>query len=184
MPTNPELTEPPDLVAGIYEALRELAAKRLLAERPDHTLQATALVHEVYLKLAGESPARWVDAEHFYNAAAEAMRRALVDHARGRARHKRGGKRLARVPLTEAISVATLAHVADPEDVLALDTAVTKLERISPEAGAVVRMRFYAGLTVEQTAEALKSSPRTVKRKWVYARAWLYRELTSPARQD
>ena len=106
------------------------------------------------------------------------MRRALVDHARARTRVKRGGIRK-RVPLIDAASVASLAEGTDPEDVLALDAAVTKLEAANPEAAAVVRLRFYAGLTVEQTAEALSSSPRTVKRKWMYARAWLFTELTS-----
>ena len=169
---------PADLIA-VYDALRELAAKRLAAERPDHTLQATALVHEVYLKLAGEDPGRWKDTTHFFYAASEAMRRTLVDYARARARLKRRGSGLTRVPLTEAISVATLAEESDPEDVLALDAAVSKLEKISKEAVEVIRLRFYGGLTVEQTAQALNMSTRTVIRKWLYAQAWLFRELTT-----
>jgi RNA polymerase sigma factor (TIGR02999 family) len=169
---------PADLLA-VYDALRELAAQRLAAERPDHTLQATALVHEVYLKLAGEDPGRWKDSGHFFHAAAEAMRRTLVDYARARARLKRGGNGLTRVPLTEAVSVATLAEGADPEEVLSLDAAVSKLERISPDVVAVIRLRFYGGLTVAQTAEALNVSMRTVNRKWLAGQAWLYREMTA-----
>lgn len=169
---------PEDQLLAVYDALRELAGKRLAAERPDHTLQATALVHEVYLKLAAEAPGRWKDSAHFFNVAAEAMRRALVDHARTRSRLKRGGVRK-RVPLTETVSVASLADDTDPDDVLALDAAVSKLDSVNPEAAAVVRLRFYAGLTVEQTAEAMSTSPRTVKRKWMYARAWLFTELTA-----
>jgi RNA polymerase sigma factor (TIGR02999 family) len=179
MTTNLPISDSPaELLAAVYEALRELARKRLAAERPDHTLQATALVHEVYLKLAADTPGRWKDSAHFFHVAAEAMRRALVDHARARRRLKRGGIRR-RVPLIEASSVASLAEGADPEDVLALDAAMVKLEAANPQAAAVVRLRFYAGLTVEQTAEALSTSPRTVKRKWMYARAWLITELTS-----
>jgi len=174
---------PAELLEAVYEALRELARKQLAAERPDHTLQATALVHEVYLKLAADTPGRWKDSAHFYHVAAEAMRRALVDHARARARLKRGGVRK-RVPLIETVSVATLAEGTDPEDVLALDAAMTKLEASNPEAAAVVRLRFYAGLTVEQTADALSASPRTVKRKWMYARAWLFTELTGKGAAD
>ena len=166
-----------DPLAAVYDALRRLAEQRLAAERPGHTLQATALVHDVYLKLAGEDPARWADPAHFFNAAAEAMRRLLIDHARGRDRAKRGGG-VRRVPLTEATDVATLAESADPADVLALDAAVAQLDAVSPEAAAVVRLRFYAGLSVEQAAAALNTSPRSVARHWVYARAWLRRELS------
>ena len=168
---------PGDLTPAVYQALRRLAAARLAAERSGHTLQATALVHEVYLKLADESPGRWADPVHFYNAAANAMRQVLIDHARGRHRIKRGGNR-ARVPLTAAMDVATLAADVDPDDVLALDAAVTKLETANPQAAAVVRLRFYAGLTVDQAAETLGVSDRTVKLKWAYAKAWLFDELS------
>jgi RNA polymerase sigma factor (TIGR02999 family) len=168
---------PADLLATVYNSLRELARKQIAAERPDHTLQATALVHEVYLKLSADTPGRWKDSAHFFHVAAEAMRRALVDHARARTRLKRGGVRK-RIPLIEAASVASLAEQTDPEDVLALDAALTKLDAVNPEAAAIVKLRFYAGLTVEGTAEALSISPRTVKRKWAYARAWLFTELT------
>ena len=172
---------PDDPLPAVYDALRRLAEQRLAAERPGHTLDATALVHDVYLRLAGEAPDRWADTAHFFNAAAEAMRRVLVDHARAKRRVKRGGGHK-RVPLTEVGDVATLAGDgggpgADPDDVLALDAAVTRLEHVSPEAGAVVRLRFYAGLTTEQAAAALGLTPRTVARKWAYARAWLRERL-------
>ncbi len=171
---------PPDPIAVVYGRLRDLAARRLAEERPGHTLQATAPVHDVYLRLAGEDPARWADTAHFFHAAAEAMRRVLVDHARGRGRAKRGGGGR-RVPLTEAVDVATLAGSADPADVLALDAAVTRLDSFSPEAAAVIRPRFHARLSVEQVAAVLGTSARSVARKWTYARAKLRRKLAADA---
>ncbi len=119
------------LFAAIYENLRRLAAKHLAGERPDHTLQATSLVHELFLKLAGESRERWNDPAHFFNTAASAMRQVLVDHARAHNRDKRGGDRV-RVPLTEVATLAALADDADPADVLNLDAAITRLEKLSP----------------------------------------------------
>jgi RNA polymerase sigma factor (TIGR02999 family) len=167
------MTEDP--LSDVYDALRKLAEQRLAAERSSHTLQATALVHEVYLKLAGESPDRWKDTAHFYHAAAEAMRRVLIDHARARAQLKRGGGR--RITFNEAVNVAAIDDAADPDDILALDAAVTRLGEIYPEIGQVVRLRFYAGLTVEQTAAAMNISQRTIKRHWTFARAWLFQRL-------
>ena len=175
----PAVATADDPLPAVYDALRRLAEQRLAAERPGHTLQATALVHDVYLKLAGESPERWADTAHFFNTAAEAMRRVLVDHARARRRDKRGGGNGQRVPLSDVADVATLDAAADPADVLALDAAVAQLERISPEAGAVVRLRFYAGLSVERAAAAMGVTPRTVARKWAYARAWLREHLSA-----
>ena len=167
-----------DPMPAVYDVLRKLAEQRLTAERPGHTLQATALVHDVYLKLAGESPQKWNDTAHFYNTAAEAMRRVLIDHARARLADKRGGGRK-QVLLTDSMpDVATLAVAADPDQVLALDAAVTRLQIISPDAGSVVRLRFYAGRSIEQTAQDLGLSVATVNRKWTYARMWLYRELS------
>ena len=165
-----------DLMGSVYDALRQLAARRLAAERPGHTLQATALVHDVYLKLAGEAPERWADAAHFYRAAAEAMRHLLVDHARTRGAAKRGGGR-GRVPLTEVLDLATLNEAADPADVLAVVAAVDRLAEVNADAAEVVRLRFYAGLTVEQVAATLGTTDRTVRRKWTVARAWLFEEL-------
>jgi len=157
----------------VYAELRSLARQRMAGERSGHTLQATALVHEVYLKLIGpERAAPWAGRRQFFFAAAEAMRQILVDHARARAGLKRGGGRR-RVPL----GVLDLAADDRVPEILALDEAISRLENESPDVAAVVRLRFYAGLSVDETAEALGVSPRTVKREWTYARARLFREL-------
>ena len=162
------------LLPLVYDQLRELARHRMAEERAGHTLQATALVHEAYLRLVGDRPAGWAGRAHFFHAAAEAMRRILIEHARARGRVKRGGgaERL-RVPL----SVIDLAAENDPGEILDLDEAVCRLESESPDVAAVVRLRFYAGLTIEETAEALGISPQSVKRDWAYARAWLFHQL-------
>ena len=144
----------------------------MAGERDGHTLQATALVHEVYLKLLGGDWAPWASRKQFFFAAAEAMRQILIDHARARAGPKRGGGRK-RVPL----NVLDLAAEDQVLEILAVDEAVSRLEKVSPDVAAVVRLRFYAGLSVEETAEALGISPRTVRREWTYARARLIREL-------
>ena len=162
-----------DLLPLVYAQLRAVAQQRMVNERPGHTLQATALVHEAYLKLVGPRDVPWQNQAHFYAAAAEAMRRILLDHAKARGRQKRGGNRRV-VPL----DVAVLAEQADSEQIVALDEAVCRLEEQEPEAANVVRLRFYAGLSVDQTAEALNLSPRTVDRRWQFARAWLFRELS------
>ena len=156
----------------VYDELRRIARSKLRGERPDHSLQATALVHEAFLRLLGGRHAAWADEQHFFRAAAEAMRRILIEHARRRGRQKRGGPRV-RIDLESA----DLAVDHDPSDVLALDAAFRRLEREDPEAAAVVRLRFYAGLSVAETARALNLSERTVKREWAFARAWLYDAL-------
>ena len=161
-----------DLLPIVYQSLKELAQQRMAMERPGHTFQATALVHEAYLRLAGNGMAGWVGTSHFYHAAAEAMRRILVEHARARGRIKRGGT-ARRVPL----NLLDLAEKGDREEILALDEAIRRLEEHTPEIAAVVRLRFFAGLTVSQTAEALSMGRRSVDRAWAYARVWLYREL-------
>ena len=171
-----------DLLPLVYDQLRALAQQRLIQERPGHTLQATALVHEAYLKLVGPRDIPWAGQAHFYAAAAEAMRRILVDHARRRNREKRGGKG-GRVHL----NVLDLANAENSEEILALDEALCRLEQQEPEVGKIVRLRFFAGLSVDQTAESLGVSPRTVDRRWKFARAWLFRELHpdgSTARPD
>jgi RNA polymerase sigma factor (TIGR02999 family) len=162
-----------ELLPLVYDQLRAVAQQRMGAERPGHTLQATALVHEAFLRLVGPRELPWHSQAHFYAAAAEAMRRILVDHARTRKREKRGGSR-SRV----ALNVVDLAASEDCEEILALDEAFRRLEQQEPEMAAVVRLRFYAGLSVDQTAEALDLSPRTVDRRWKFARAWLFRELS------
>ena len=177
------------LLPLVYEELRQLAAARMAGERRDHTLGATALVHEAWIRLAGPGgPGHWEGRAHFFHAAAEAMRRILIDHARARATQKRGGGgrgggegkgkgagggRISRIPP----DVLELAAHADSEEILALDEAVSRLEAQSAEAAEVVRLRFYAGLSVDDTAAALGTSARSVNRLWAFARAWLFREL-------
>jgi len=141
-------------------------------ERSDHTLQATALVHDAYIRLVGGGDIQWANRAHFFAAAAEAMRRILIDHARAVHGPRRGGN-LRKLPL----DLVDLAAVADPEQILALDEAISRLEKQDPEAARVVRLRFYAGLSVEETAQAMGIAPRTVKREWAYARAFLFRVL-------
>ena len=160
------------LLPLVYGELRALADLRLRNERPDHTLQPTALVHEAYLRLLGDQRPSWADRGHFFRAAAQAMRRILIDHARKRGRIKRGGPR-ARLPA----SVLDFVAAQDPADFLALEEAVRRLEEQDPRMGRVVDLRFFAGLSVAETAQALSVSERTVKREWTVARAWLYRAL-------
>jgi RNA polymerase sigma factor (TIGR02999 family) len=176
-----------ELLPLVYEQLRASAQEAMRGERRDHTLSATALVHEAYMRLVGpegKSGATFAGRAHFYGAAAEAMRRYLIDHARARLAQKRGGPGeghagagAPRKPLTELREVADLTISADPEEIVSLDEAVSRLEEEDPQAGGVVRMRFYAGLSVEQTAEILGVSPATVKRDWQFGRAWLFRRL-------
>lgn len=160
------------LLPIVYDQLRRAAQLHMAGERTDHTLSATALVHEAYIKLAGPREVPWANRAHFYAAAAQAMRRILLDHARSRS----GGHR-ARTSLHDLSDVAALA-ISDPEQIVAVDAALARLETDDPEAAEVVRLRFYAGLSVEQAADALGMSPRTAARVWNYARAVLYRALT------
>jgi RNA polymerase sigma factor (TIGR02999 family) len=160
------------LFSAVYADLRAAARAHLRYERPDHTLQATALVHEAYLRLLGGAYPTWNDRQHFFRAAAEAMRRILVEHARRRARVKRGGNPI-RVSLTDVDS--GIQH--DPAEILALDAAIRRLEQQDPAAADIVRLRFFAGLSVEETARMLDVSERTVKREWAFARAWLFDAL-------
>jgi RNA polymerase sigma factor (TIGR02999 family) len=159
------------LLPMVYDQLRKAAQLDLAGERAGHTLSATALVHEAYLKLVGPREVAWAGRGHFYAAAAEAMRRILLDHARSRAR--RGGGAM---PLNDLDDVTSLA-CANSEQIVAVDAAIARLESDDPEAAAVVRLRFYAGLSVDQAAEALGISARTAARLWLYARAVLYRSL-------
>ena len=160
------------LLPVVYDELRRLARIKMRDERVGHTLQTTALVHEAYLRLLGGSEIAWRDAPHFYATAAEAMRRVLVDHARRLSRVRRGGD-LERV----GVSAADLGFEENLPDVLALDEALAELERRDVRMASVVKLRFFAGLTVDETARASGLSPRTVKREWTLARAWLYRFL-------
>ncbi len=147
------------LLPLVYAQLRAIAQKRMAGERPGHTLEATALVHEAYMRLLGNQEINWQSRSHFYGAAAEAMRRILIDHARKKGSQKRGG---GRQPI--AMNVVDLASEQDPADILALDEAITTLAGEDPRAAEVVRLRFYAGLSVEETAAAMGVSERTVMR--------------------
>jgi len=162
-----------DLVPLIYQELRKRAAAYLRRERRDHTLQPTALVNEAYLRLMGQERVAWINRAQFFGVAAQAMRRILVDHARTRNRVKRGGGEAKRV-LTD---VAELALDQDGDQILALDEAIHRLEQEDAQAAAVVKLRFFTGLSVPETAKALGISERTVKRDWQYARAWLFKTL-------
>lgn len=163
-----------DLLPLVYEELRKLARSRMNGERAEHTLQATALVHEAYMRLVGvEDAPRWDGRGHFFASAAEAMRRILIDRARQRASLKRGGDR-GRVELSD--EPATMLQ--NPEDVLAVDEAIKKLEARDARKAQVVVLRFFAGLSIEETAAAMGLSLSTVKNEWAFARAWLHRELS------
>lgn len=164
-----------ELLPLVYQQLRAIASNRMAGENPAHTLQATALVNEVFVRLFGDRKVPWQNRAHFYATAAQAMRRVLLDHAKAKGRKKRGGAGR-RMPL----NVAELASSEDPEQILALDAALCRLEEQNPEAASVVRLRFYAGLSVDETAEALEMSPRTIDRRWKFARAWLFEQLSEP----
>jgi RNA polymerase sigma factor (TIGR02999 family) len=157
------------LLPAVYDELRRLAAFKLSQERPGNTLQATALVHEAYLRLVGADTPNWQGHTHFVNAAAEAMRRILVDSARHRQSLKRGGGRQ-KVDL-EGVEVAL---DAESDDLIALDEALSQLAEEDPAKAKLVQLRYFAGLTIEQAAEALDMSVSTAKRHWAYAKAWLY----------
>ncbi len=161
----------PNLLSQVYAQLRALAQSYLRAERPDHTLQATAVVHEAYLRLVGSGHIDWASPGQFFAAAAEAMRRVLIDHARARGRLKRGGGRQ-RLELTDV----PVAMPEDPDEFLRLDAAIQRLAAAQPEMAQVVRLRFFVGLEIEDTAKVLGISAPTVKRRWQWARTWLYRE--------
>ena len=161
------------LAPVVYDELRVLAAAQLRGERPDHSLQPTALVNEAYLRMAGGGQPPWRQRVHFFHAAAEAMRRILIDHARKRARFKRGGGRI-KLPLNNALA-SSWDH---PDRFLALDEAIRRLEGQDARSADVVRLRFYAGLSVQETAAALGLSERTVNREWTFARAWLHDALS------
>lgn len=172
------------LLPLVYDQLRRTAQIGLARERAGHTLSATALVHEAYLKLAGPREVPWAGRGHFYTAAAVAMQRILLDHAKGRMRLKReggsdgAGARTHRVGDFE--DVAALSQ-REPEEIVRFDELVRRLEAESPDGAAIVRLRFFAGLGVEQTAQVLGLSTSTVDRRWAFARAWLFQRLQEQA---
>ena len=177
MISDPEKPPPAqELAPLVYDELRRIAAAYMRRERPGQTLQATGLVHEAYLRLAGAGTP-WHDKRHFVGIAARSMRQILVERARARGAQKRWAG-LDRVSLTDSIAMAP-----DQVGMLpALDDALTRLEQIDPEQARIVELRYFAGLSIEETAEALGMSPATLKRRWALARAWLFRDLSEPSR--
>jgi RNA polymerase sigma factor (TIGR02999 family) len=163
------------LVPIVYEELHRQAQRYLQRESPGHTLQTTALVHEAYLRLVDQRQAHWQNRAQFFGVAAQQMRRILVDYARRHQAAKRGGSAV-QVPFDEGAVAATASEV----DVVALDDALTRLAVLDPQQARVVELRYFTGLGIEETAEALGISPATVKREWAMARAWLKRELGEP----
>ena len=161
-----------DLLPLVYDELRHLAAARLALERPGQTLQATALVHEAWLRLAGAGQEHWQGRRHFFGAAAEAMRRILTENARRKRRPKHGGE-LQRVDLAQI----ELPSPMPDEELLALDSALTRLAEINPEAAELVGLCFFTGLTQAEAGEQLGVSTATAERTWSFARAWLFREV-------
>ena len=163
-----------ELLPLVYEELRKLAAQKMAHESPGQTLQATALVHEAWLRLGGDDQPEWQNRAHFFGAAAEAMRRILIDNARRKHAMRHGGG-LERVNLEKL----ELAENMNDEQMLALDEALEKFAAHDPRKAGLVKLRFFAGLTNEEAARVLGVSEPTVKRDWAYARAWLYREISS-----
>jgi RNA polymerase sigma factor (TIGR02999 family) len=159
----------------VYEELRKLAYYYMSQERSDHTLQPTALIHEAYLRLTGQKHIEWENRAHFLGVAAQMMRRVLVDHARAHQTDKRGGRE-SKVPLEEDLE---LFSPEQSHELVALDEALKKLAEMSSRQSRIIELRFFGGLTIEETAEVLGISPKTVRRDWSVASAWLHRELKS-----
>ncbi len=160
------------LIPLIYKELRRIARQRLWRERPDHTLQSAALVNEAYLRLVRQEPQEWQNRAHFFGVAAQMMRHILVDHARNRLAAKRGAG-APRLSLDAEIGVPQKPEV----DLVALDDALNRLTSLDPQQGRIIELRFFGGLSIEETAVVMGISPATVKREWATARAWLQREL-------
>jgi RNA polymerase sigma factor (TIGR02999 family) len=163
-----------ELMPVVYSELHRLATARLRGERGDHTLQATALVNEAFVRLVGQTRIQWLNREQFFGTAAQLMRRILVDHARERRSVKRGGG-VTRVELDDALGAVEPRDV----DVLALDIALERLEQLDARQSRLVVLRFFGGLTIEEVAKVLEMSPATAKREWVTAKMWLRRELAT-----
>ena len=184
------------LIPQVYDELRALAQRHLRHERPDHTIQPTALVHEAFLRLSNQKMVQWQNREHFIGLASHLMRRILVDHARARSASKRGDG-VPRVSLDDLVghvepavpagetqvqvpgNIAAAAAGQSAVDLEAVDQALTRLEQLDPTQGKIVELRFFGGLTIEETGRVVALSPATVKREWALARAWLHRELAA-----
>ena len=180
-PTAAGAPDDGQLLAQVYDQLRTIARARLARERVGHSLQATELVHEAFLKLQRHPSLMQADRARFFHAAAEAMRQILIDHARSKGRVKRGGGMKRTV--IDVADVAELAEEQDPDQILALDEAIRRLEGEEPQAAQVLKLRFFTGLSVAETAELMGLSERTVKREWQYARAWMFRALGDAEQQ-
>lgn len=167
------------LLAAVYNELRRLAAVKLAREQPGHTLQATALVHEAYLRLLGVDAGHWENSAHFFGAAAEAMRRILVESARRKARLKHGGNVQKR-----EVSESDAIILSDPIDLIGLDDALEKLHEEDPQKAELVKLRYFAGLTVKQAGEVLGISRATADRYWTFARTWLFNEMSKGEEDD
>jgi RNA polymerase sigma factor (TIGR02999 family) len=157
----------------VHSELRRIARYQMAQERPGHTLQATALVNEAYLRLAGQDKFHWNDRSHFYAVCAQVMRHILIDHARAHARNKRGGGAV-QVSLSEVAGMGA----EQAGEFVALEEALRTLEAVDPQKGRIVELRYFSGLSIEETAEVLQISPRTVRREWRRAKAWLYRMIS------
>ena len=168
-----------DLLPLVYAELRRLARYRMRKETPNQTLNPTALVHEAYIRLVADEAVNWDGRSHFFAAAAEAMRRILIESARRRKTLKRGGE----MRQQELADEDAIVHFDNIDELLDLDAAITKLAAVEPELARLVELRYFAGLPVEETAQALGVSARTVKRNWAFARAWLGREMNREPQQ-
>jgi RNA polymerase sigma-70 factor (ECF subfamily) len=157
----------------VYDELRRLAHHYLQRERSDHTLQSTALVHEAYMRLAGQNAPQWQNRAHFFGIAARVMRQILVEYARAHSAAKRGGTNPCKITLDESLELQARSDI----DVIALDGALDRLSELDPQQSRIVELRFFTGLTIEDTSEVMGLSPATVKRDWTSARAWLHREI-------
>jgi RNA polymerase sigma factor (TIGR02999 family) len=168
-----------ELMPLVYNELRAVARRYLARERPGHTLQSTALVNEAYMKLVGQRDVQWQNRAHFFGVAAQLMRRLLVDHARRRKRAKRGSGGT-RITLVEGLASVEPVDL----DAIALDDALKSLEQLDPKKGRLVELRFFGGLTIEETAEVMGTSAGTVKREWQFAKVWLYRHMQQGPSSD
>jgi RNA polymerase sigma-70 factor (ECF subfamily) len=175
--SEPELASLRTMLPAVYDELRRVAAGFLRDERPGHTLQPTALVHEAYLRMADQRQPNWQNRAHLLGIFARMMRRILLDHAGARTAAKRGGKDAVRITLDDALQV----YEQHDLNLLDVEEALRRLERIDPTQAKIVEMRFFGGLTIEEIGQVLDISPMTVKREWAIAKRWLQRELTASA---